>query len=106
MDFTEGSREWQMTSIQTEAFEMFSKKNKDYGDAFAIYGPVGVIIRIGDKINRLQYITKTGVTMVKTEGVRDTLLDLHNYAAMAIMLFDEKKPMMFDAPEIHEDTSR
>jgi hypothetical protein len=106
MDFTEPSREWQMTRVQTEAFEMFRKKNKDYGDAFATYGPVGVLIRIGDKVNRLQNITKMGVTMVKSESVRDTLLDLHNYAAMAIMLIDEKKPIVFDTPEIHEDTSR
>jgi hypothetical protein len=106
MDFTKESREWQMTSIQTEAFEMFSKKNKDYGDAFAIHGPLGILIRIGDKLNRLQHITKTGVTMVKSEGVRDTLIDLHNYAAMAIMLIDEKKPLVFDVPEIHEDTTR
>jgi len=106
MDFTEHSREWQMTRIQAEAFEMFCKKNKDYGDAFATYGPVGVLIRIGDKVNRLQTITKTGVTMVKSESVRDTLLDLHNYAAMAIMLIDEKKPIVFDVPEIHEDPSR
>ena len=36
-----------------EAFETFLRKNKDYGDAFATYGPVGVIVRIGDKIPRL-----------------------------------------------------
>ena len=44
MNFTEPSREWQMTRVQTEAFEMFRKKNRDYGDAFATYGPVGVLI--------------------------------------------------------------
>ena len=32
-----------------------------------------------------------GVNLVDTESVRDTLIDLHNYSAMAIMLFDEKK---------------
>ena len=46
---------------------------------------------MGDKINRLMNITKSNVTMVKDEGVRDTLIDLHNYAAMAIMLMDEEK---------------
>ena len=28
--------------------------------------------------------------MVNDEQVRDTLIDLHNYSAMAIMLLDEK----------------
>ena len=34
-------------------------------------------------------IEKTGITMVKSESLRDTLIDLHNYSAMAIMLMDE-----------------
>mgnify|MGYP001436030310 FL=1 len=81
----------QMEAVQKEGLELFKRKNNDYGDAFANYGPVGVIVRMGDKINRLMSITKTGVTMVNDEGLRDTLIDLHNYSAMAIMLMDEKK---------------
>ncbi len=81
----------QMEAVQKEGLELFKRKNTDYGDAFANYGPVGVIVRMGDKINRLMSITKTGVTMVNDEGLRDTLIDLHNYSAMAIMLMDEKK---------------
>ena len=43
----------------------------------------------GDKIQRLMSIEKTGITMVKSESLRDTLIDLHNYSAMAIMLLDK-----------------
>jgi hypothetical protein len=35
--------------------------------------------------------TRTGVNLVNEEGLRDTLIDLHNYAAMALMLVDEYK---------------
>ena len=80
----------QLDIVQLEARELFEKKNKDYGDAFATYGPVGVLVRIGDKIQRLQSIHKRGITLVEDEKMRDTLIDLHNYAAMAIMLIDEK----------------
>jgi|TARA_R110001592_G_scaffold38668_9_gene127493 hypothetical protein len=80
----------QMDVIQLEARELFIKKNKDYGDAFSTYGPVGVLVRIGDKIQRLQSITKSGITLVEDEKIRDTLIDLHNYAAMAIMLMDDE----------------
>ena len=45
---------------------------------------------MGDKINRLQSIEKNKVSFVNDESMRDTLIDLHNYAAMAIMLIDEK----------------
>ena len=80
----------QMTSVQLEAFELFKKKITDYGDAFATYGPVGVIVRMGDKIQRLVSVSKEGVALINSESLRDTLIDLHNYAAMAVMLIDEK----------------
>lgn len=81
----------QMEKIQSEALELFMKKNADYGDAFADYGSIGVIVRMGDKIKRLVSITKSGINLVNNESIRDTLIDLHNYAAMAIMLIDENK---------------
>ena len=80
----------QYKAVQKEAIELFQRKNQDYGDAFANYGPVGVIVRMGDKINRLSSVTKNQVSLVKNESIRDTLIDLHNYSAMAIMLMDEK----------------
>ena len=85
------SRSTQMKKVQEEALELFTRKNKDYGDAFADYGPIGVIVRMGDKIRRLSSITNNGITLVKAESIRDTLIDLHNYAAMAVMLLDEKQ---------------
>ena len=81
----------QLITIQNEALALFIKKNTDYGDAFANYGPIGVIIRMGDKIQRLISVTNSGINLVNTESLRDTLIDLHNYAAMSIMLIDENK---------------
>jgi hypothetical protein len=80
----------QLEKVQKEGLELFKVKNRDYGDAFAKYGVIGVLMRIEDKIQRSMSITKNGVNLVKDEGIRDTLIDLHNYAAMAIMLMDEK----------------
>lgn len=80
----------QLKSIQQEALELFARKNVDYGDAFAKYGLVGVLMRIEDKIQRALSITKSGVVLVDDEKLKDTLLDLHNYAAMALMLKDEE----------------
>jgi hypothetical protein len=80
----------ELSIVQDEARRLFARKNKDYGDSFATYGPIGVIVRIGDKIQRLQSITRSNITMVNDESIRDTLIDLHNYSAMAIMLMDEE----------------
>jgi hypothetical protein len=76
----------QFEEIQKGALELFKKKNADYGDAFAKYGLVGVLVRLEDKIQRCLSISKTGINLVEDESLRDTLLDLHNYAAMALLL--------------------
>lgn len=78
----------QLKTIQAEALELFTRKNKDYGDAFATFGLIGVLIRIEDKIKRALSIQNNQITLVD-ETLRDTLIDLHNYAAMALMLKDE-----------------
>ena len=79
----------QMKRVQQTALDLFVQKNADYGDAFAQYGVVGVLMRMEDKLHRFMSISKSGIQLVNDEGLRDTLLDLHNYAAMAIMLLDE-----------------
>jgi hypothetical protein len=76
----------QMKEIQQKGLELFERKNKDYGDAFAKFGVVGVLVRIEDKIQRAISISNSGIILVDDEGLKDTLLDLHNYAAMALML--------------------
>jgi hypothetical protein len=85
------SRPEQLKLVQEEGLALFERKNKDYGDAFATYGPIGVIVRMGDKIQRLLSLTNSGIQMINNESLRDTLIDLHNYASMAVLLLDENK---------------
>lgn len=94
-------RVMQMAKVQSEGLELFKRKNSDYGDAFASYGVIGVLVRMGDKILRAQSITHSSIALVNSETLRDTLIDLHNYSAMAIMLLDEdkaKEPIYPSAP--------
>uniref|UniRef100_A0A6C0AYA0 Nucleotide modification associated domain-containing protein n=1 Tax=viral metagenome TaxID=1070528 RepID=A0A6C0AYA0_9ZZZZ len=80
----------QMIKIQSKALELFKNKNQDYGDAFAKFGVIGVLMRIEDKIQRAISVDKNKVTLVNDETIKDTLIDLHNYAAMALLLLDEE----------------
>lgn len=78
-----------ISKIQKEALETFVKKNSDYGQSYDVHGIVGVLVRIHDKLLRMENITKKGITLVEDEKLRDTLLDCHNYCAIAIMLLDK-----------------
>lgn len=85
-----------MKKIQAEGLELFIKKNADYGNSYKQYGLIGVLVRLQDKINRALHISQHGIH-VKDESLRDTLIDLHNYAAMALME-SESEPTVSSLP--------
>lgn len=69
---------------------IYVSKNKDYGNSFGRqykrHGILSSVIRLDDKMNRLNEITKPDVIIeVEDETIEDTLLDLANYAIMTIM---------------------
>lgn len=76
----------QLEEIHKEALDLFKRKNKDYGDAFADFGLLGILVRLNDKIKRAITITESSISLVEDEKIRDTLIDIHNYAAMGLML--------------------
>lgn len=71
---------------------LYVKKNKDYGDSFHISfieeGMAMPRIRLGDKFNRFKTLSRGNEANVKDESIRDTLIDLANYALMTIMEID------------------
>jgi hypothetical protein len=76
--------------IQKKCLKLFKKKNADYGDAFSQHGTIGVLVRISDKLLRFTNITQRGIEInVENETLKDTLMDLHNYSAMAIMCMEK-----------------
>ena len=81
-----------------ELNRIYDQKNRDYGDSFSMsyrdYGLIVAAIRIGDKFNRLHNLTSRGADLshVADESIRDTLLDLANYAIMTIMEMDADDP--------------
>lgn len=87
----ENKREIQYKKVHLEGLQLFLKKNKDYGDAFANYGTIGVLVRLQDKLSRIMSVDRNTLRCVDDETMRDTLIDLHNYSAMAIMLMDENE---------------
>lgn len=85
--------------ICTELNALYAKKNADYGNAFHLsYLEEGLAmsrIRLGDKFNRFKHLSRAIVTnsdaqKVKDESIRDTLIDLANYAIMTVMELDRE----------------
>lgn len=80
-------------SITKEMNELYEVKNANYGNSFSKqfeeYGLVSSCIRLEDKLNRLKSLNKASSNGTKDESVRDTLIDLANYAVLTIMELDK-----------------
>lgn len=74
--------------------EIYRAKNNDYGDSFgksfSKYGVTAALVRMEDKWNRLNALTSGTKQMVNDEGIKDTLLDLANYAIMTVMEIESR----------------
>lgn len=84
-------------SIVDKMFETYQKKNADYGSSFSKlydkFGMKSVLIRLTDKYNRLEALTESGgEPQVKDESIEDTLMDMANYAILAIIELRARKP--------------
>lgn len=75
--------------ILKEMSEVHQRKNADYGNNFhkryEKYGFLTALLRLTDKMERLENIYEKEEIQVKDESVEDTLLDLANYAVMTIV---------------------
>lgn len=84
-------------AICDELNKLYEKKNHDYGDSFhqtfIEEGLAMTRIRLGDKFSRFKTLSRltnsdSGQQQVTDESIRDTLMDLANYAIMTILEMD------------------
>lgn len=78
--------------------DLYLKKNHDYGDSvsktFDEYGLVSFLVRMDDKMNRIKTLNKIQDTAVRGEKIEDTLLDLANYAILALTEIEFRKKLL------------
>lgn len=80
--------------ICKELGSVYTSKNHDYGDSFhktyLEFGRIAVAIRLQDKVSRLSALSTKDQQLVKNESIRDTLVDIANYAILGIMELDSE----------------
>lgn len=83
---------------------LYAERNEKYGDSFSkTYqkrGPAVVLIRLEDKLSRVDHLLTNGLSGSDGESVIDTLMDLSNYANMAIMEIQAETTQ--DTPPVEE----
>lgn len=94
-------------SMCAQASHLMRSKNDDYADGADALGnlrmceelshghvttELGILIRMTDKLSRLYNFHKNGRFSVENEGLRDTCLDLINYAVLLEAAFSRSAP--------------
>ena len=73
--------------------KVYADKNHDYGNSFGEtyekYGDISALVRISDKMNRIDQLVQTGEQKVKDEALEDSILDMANYLIMWAMELEE-----------------
>ena len=81
--------------ITEEMNALYERKNHDYGNSFSeTFRKLGIIsaaTRMLDKMNRIVSLVTKDQQKVNDESLRDTLIDIADYAVMTIMEIDKKK---------------
>lgn len=89
MDRTPAERH---ADVCKELNALYTRKNHDYGDSFhktfIEEGFAMSRIRLSDKLERFKTLSRNMDAQVDDESIRDTLIDLANYAIMSIMEMD------------------
>tara|TARA_R100001082_G_scaffold35061_1_gene18156 strand:+ start:1702 stop:2064 length:363 start_codon:yes stop_codon:yes gene_type:complete len=88
--------------ITDEMFELFKKKQSDYGptnigmgnrtietDEDVQRSMIGLVVRMNDKVQRLMNLVLDRKDP-QNESVEDTLIDIANYAVMAKLVMDKE----------------
>lgn len=84
--------------VSQECDQLLIDKQKDYGPKnITMFGGYGVLVRSNDKLQRLKNLLGGG-SDPQNESIRDTWMDLRNYAQIAIMLHRGQ----FDLPLIDD----
>lgn len=78
-----------------ECFELLLRKHRDYGPSNIAFAPGGAInglrVRMHDKLARINHLVDSGKDP-SNESLRDSFLDLANYAIIGLMALDGDWP--------------
>lgn len=74
-----------------EAMKLAIKKNNSYGDtSLILFKGKGLLIRMNDKMGRLNYFFENSNKDLNFESIDDTLIDLINYTVYLKMYLNGK----------------
>ena len=83
----------QYDKVTNEAYELMTRKNHDYGEAWRDMRVSSITDLIMSKVLRTKSIEDHGGKTIVSEGLDANYYDMINYAVFALILLTEKKEL-------------
>lgn len=89
-------------ALGSAAWSLMEKKNEDYANGddpflnfrasenYNVHPAKGILIRMSDKMSRINSYIERGDFKVEDEGLRDTAIDIINYTVLLVGLLEEE----------------
>lgn len=77
--------------IASDVIELILVKNQDYGDAWQRQGMAGCLVRLADKLYRVETLSDGREALVVDEKIEDTLRDAIGYSMLGLLYLKEHK---------------
>lgn len=78
----------QLDHHANKVIRLVLSKNADYKDAWQKQGIFGVLVRLSDKLCRIENLSSDEEALVAQEGLRDTLMDAVGYSLLGLVYLD------------------
>lgn len=79
-----------------EAQDLLLRKHEDYGPKNIADAPGGALnglrVRMHDKLARINHLIGNGIQTPANESLRDSFIDMANYAIIGMLVLDEEWP--------------
>lgn len=76
-----------------ENFRLFQQRHRKYGRGnISRAADLGIVVRLGDKLSRLENLYFSGSAEANDETIVDTIRDIHVYANMLLMVLGGQWP--------------
>lgn len=80
-----------LTTIATQVIDLVLKKNVDYKDAWQSQGMFTSLIRLKDKLLRVENLSDGRSALVADEDIEQTLIDIIGYGLLGVLRYRWEK---------------
>lgn len=81
--------EEKLHAIARQVIALVMQKNADYGDAWQRQGINGCLVRLADKLYRIDNLVGGHEALIQGEALQDTLVDAIGYAMLGLLYLKE-----------------